>query len=150
MTPPNPPVPVPGSLCAKYVDDDYSLCCQMSDGSYRLLNVESLGVVTGSYNQEHGYVEFAFQPATVPLVPAEPKPSDFDPPISFIDSYTPGPSSSMETIDCTIIADDWTYGESDEYASYKVAIISGGVILTGSDALMPGDRSPMTVVYRDD
>lgn len=143
-------MPVPGSLRAIYVNDDYSLCCQMSDGSYRLLNVESLGVPIGTHDQEHGYTEFLFSPETVPLVPAGPKPSGFDPPIEFIDTYTPGPSSPMETIDCQVVANNWTYGESDEYSSYNVDIVSGGVILTESTTLVAGDESPMKVVDRDD
>ena len=122
----------------------------MSDGSYRLLNVESLGVPIGTHDQEHGYTEFLFSPETVPLVPAGPKPSGFDPPIEFIDTYTPGPSSPMETIDCQVVANNWTYGESDEYSSYNVDIVSGGVILTESTTLVAGDESPMKVVDRDD
>lgn len=121
----------------------------MSDGSYRLLNVESLGVPTGSHNDQGGYTEFSFSPITVPLVPAGPKPSGFDPPIEFVDNYTPGSTSPLETIDCTIITDNWTYEASDEYSSYNVAIVSDGVILTETPTLEAGDESPMKVVDRD-
>lgn len=143
-------MPVPGSLRAIYVNDEYSLCCKMSDGSYRLLNVESNGVPVGSHDQERGVTEFSFSPQTVPLVPSGPKPSGFDPPIEFIDTYTPVHSSPLETIDCTIIADNWTYGGSEQYSNYNVAIISGGVILTESTTLSAGEQSPMLVVDRDD
>lgn len=122
----------------------------MSDGTYRLLNVDSRGVPLGSHNDHDGYTQFDYEPSTVPLVPAGPKPSGFDPPISFIDNYTPGPSSPVETIDCQIIAANWTYDEQGEYSNYSISLVSGGVVLNDSILLSPGDVTPLILVDKDD
>lgn len=117
----------------------------MTDGSYRLLNVDSNGVPVGPYDDDIGGCLISFSPEVIPPGPPGPKPSDFDPPISFTDTYTPSQQSPIATIDCRVVATDWLPDE-DVDSSYRIAILVGEIEVTSpSNSLYVGDSTPFVV-----
>lgn len=117
----------------------------MTDDSLRLLDVESNGVPVGYYDEEVDGCKFDFDPNVVPEGPPGSKPSDFDPPIIFTNTDYPGQQIPIDTIECHVVATDWSYEAGSEYSSYQVSILVGDVALTESSTLVPGDEGPLYI-----
>lgn len=118
----------------------------MTDDSLRLLNVDSEGVPIGSFNEDIGACLFEFTPNVVPFGPPGSKPADFDPPIHFTDTYSPGQQSPIGTVECRIVANAWEYDPADEYSTYRVSTLVGDVDLLDPGSLMSSDEGPLTII----